>query len=148
MTTICKNCGSRCDSGICKVCGTPQNITALRNWVIENNAGIIPHNLVIGKESVDPFVCGLYVDESTRDYVVYRTNECGFSRLLYQGQDEATAVYSLFSKLRDDMSRRAMMIYNSGIQAGNVSVVIRTVIFILGIIGIAVLLLCVLRGYL
>ncbi len=148
MTTICKNCGSRCDSGICKTCGTPQTITALRNWVVENNAGMIPHNLVIGEESVDPFVCGLYVDESTRDFVVYRTNECGFSRLLYQGQDEATAVYSLFSKLRDDMSRRAMLIYNSGIQSDNISVVICAVVFILSIVGIAVLLLCVLRGHL
>lgn len=85
----------------------PKTIEELKQWYIDRN--LPPEETTrffIGKNYEYPKAFGIYFDETTEDYVVYKNKADGSRAIRYKGKDEAKAVNELFLKLRDEIANQ------------------------------------------
>lgn len=87
----------------------PITIDELKQWYIDRN--LPPENVTrffIGKNYTGPKAFGIYFDESTGDYIVYKNKADGTRAIRYQGENEIYAVNELYKKLKDEIYNQKM----------------------------------------
>ena len=82
----------------------PKTIEELKQWYIAMN---LPDENVtrffIGKDYKRPKAFGIYKDERTGNFVVYKNKASGERAVRYEGKDEVYAVNELYKKLKDEI---------------------------------------------
>ena len=87
--------------------GVPKTIEELKQWYVDKN--LPPEDTTrffIGTDYKDARAFGIYQDEATGDFIVYKNKSDGSRAIRYQGKDEAHAVNELFLKLRDEIANQ------------------------------------------
>lgn len=82
----------------------PRTISALQQWYEDRH--LPPYETTrffIGINYTKPKAFGIYKDENTGDFVVYKNKADGTRAIRYQGKDEAYAVNELYQKLKDEI---------------------------------------------
>ncbi|MCR4923446.1 MAG: hypothetical protein K5931_05490 [Lachnospiraceae bacterium] len=120
MDKICDYCNAQYDDSLdnCPHCGAPNNsvrrgkgvprtIEELKNWYKDHN---LPDEEVtrffIGRDYKEPKAFGIYKDQNSGDFIVYKNKANGQRAVRYQGKDESYAVNELYQKLKDEIARQ------------------------------------------
>ena len=118
MKIKCEYCGSMFDDTLekCPSCGAPnQNvrrstadqpttIEGLKEWY--ESKGLPPYETTrffIGIDYKYPRAFGIYKDENTGNFIVYKNKDNGQRAVRYEGSDEAYAVNELFMRLKQEI---------------------------------------------
>lgn len=82
----------------------PQTIDELKEWYVAHN---LPDENVtrffIGKDIKEARAFGIYKDDKTGNFVVYKNKDTGERAIRYEGKDEAYAVNELYMKLKEEI---------------------------------------------
>jgi hypothetical protein len=100
----CSNCGAVNNHLKRSAIGIPKTIEELKQWYIEHN--LPDENITrffIGKDYKNPRAFGIYKDEVTGNFVVYKNKDTGVRSIRYEGKDEAYAVNELYMKLKEEI---------------------------------------------
>jgi len=82
----------------------PQTIDELKDWYAAHN--LPDENITrffIGKDIKEARAFGIYRDDNTGNYVVYKNKDTGARTVRYEGKDEAYAVNELYMKLKEEI---------------------------------------------
>ena len=82
----------------------PQTIEELKKWYQEHN--LPPEETTrffIGKNIQEPRAFGIYKEDETGNYIVYKNKDSGDRSIRYEGKDEAYAVNELYLKLKEEI---------------------------------------------
>ena len=98
----CPDCGAPNPSH--QNTGKPKTIEELKDWYKKRN---LPDPEVtrffIGVDYKNPKAFGIYKDDSTGDFIVYKNKADGSRAVRYQGKDEQYAVNELYQRLKDEI---------------------------------------------
>lgn len=105
----CPNCGApnpnvRRSSG-----DQPLTIGQLKQWY--ESKGLPPYTVTrffIGEDYTEPRAFGIYYEEETGNYIVYKNKASGERAVRYRGTDEAYAVNELFQRLKQEITQQKM----------------------------------------
>lgn len=132
MRIKCEYCGSFIDDTFekCPNCGAtnehlkrnanqvPETIEQLKTWYIEHN---LPDEnttrFFIGKNYTGARAFGIYKDEGSQNFVVYKNKSDGSRAVRYEGKDEKYAVNELYQKLKEEIVNQKA---NQGVQNANI----------------------------
>ena len=129
MKIKCEYCGSMFDDTLekCPSCGAPnQNvrrstadqpttIEGLKEWY--ESKGLPPYETTrffIGIDYRNPRAFGIYKDENTGNFIVYKNKDNGQRAVRYEGSDEAFAVNELFMRLKQEIIEQKARNASSG----------------------------------
>ena len=85
----------------------PRTIEELKQWYVAMN--LPDENITrffIGKDYKHPKAFGIYQDERTGNFIVYKNKGDGERAVRYNGKDEAYAVNELYKKLKDEIYKQ------------------------------------------
>lgn len=117
----------------CPTCGAPNNqlrrtassvpvtIEELQIFIAEKNIPAEKIRFFIGVDYREPKAFGIYRDEMTGNFVVYKNKADGTRAVRYEGKDEAYAVNEIYQKLREEINRNNEQHGRSDLGAGNPS---------------------------
>jgi len=100
----CPNCGAENKNFVRRSQQGPKTIEELKQWYIDME--LLDENITrffIGKDYKGPKAFGIYKDENTGNFVVYKNKENGERAIRYAGNDEAFAVNELYQRLRSEI---------------------------------------------
>ena len=104
---FCTNCGAPNMYKRVHVTGIPSTIEEFQAWYAQKN---LPPSEVtryfIGKNLSEPKVFGIYKDENTGNFVVYKNKADGTRSIRYEGKDEAFAVNELYQRLLSEIANQ------------------------------------------
>ena len=123
MKIKCEFCGSMMNDteSACPNCGAPNasvrrssgdqplTIAELKQWY--ERKGLPPEEVTrffIGRDVREPKAFGIYLDEKTGNYIVYKNKASGERAVRYEGTDEAYAVNELFQRLKQEIVQQKM----------------------------------------
>ena len=118
MKIKCEYCGSMFDDTLekCPSCGAtnsnvrrstsdqPITIEGLKQWY--ESKGLPPEDVTrffIGKNYTGARAFGIYKDENTGNFIVYKNKADGSRAVRYEGSDEAFAVNELLTRLKQEI---------------------------------------------
>ena len=100
----CPNCGAPNKDFKRAAIGVPTTIEELKQWYKDHN---LPSSNVtrffIGEDYKEPKAFGIYKDESTGKFIVYKNKDTGERKIRYEGKDEKYAVNELYLKLKEEI---------------------------------------------
>lgn len=119
MQIKCEYCGAYFSDTQekCPTCGAPNNqlkrtassvpttIEELKAFIAEKGIPAEKIRFFIGVDYKEPKAFGIYKDEMTGNFVVYKNKADGSRAVRYEGKDEAYAVNEIYQKLRDEINR-------------------------------------------
>lgn len=99
----------------------PKTIDELKQWYTEMN---LPENEVtrffIGIDYKSPKAFGIYKDDQTNEFIVYKNKSDGTRSIRYKGKDESYAVNELYIKLKEEIiNQKEEIRKNKGNNASN-----------------------------
>ncbi len=100
----CPSCGAPNPTHKGVTVDSPKTIEELRQWYRDRN--LPPEEVTrffIGTNYTEPRAFGIYFDENTGNYVVYKNKATGVRAIRYEGKDEAYAVNELCMKLKEEI---------------------------------------------
>ena len=100
----CPNCGAPNVNVKRTYSGQPQTIEALKQWY--SDRGLPPYETTrffIGQDYRKPRAFGIYKDEKSGNFIVYKNKDNGQRAVRYEGTDEAYAVNELFQRLKQEI---------------------------------------------
>ena len=103
----CKGCGAPNKNYKRVSNGVPTTIKELQEWYSAHN--LPPYEVTrffIGKDYKEPKAFGIYKDESTGKFVVYKNKDTGERKIRYEGKDEKYAVNELYLKLKEEIANQ------------------------------------------
>lgn len=117
MKVKCEYCGSYIDETAekCESCGAvnlhqmrsgdgvPKTIAELLAFAHSKNLPLQDMRFFIGEDYREPRAFGIYKDEGSGNFVVYKNKSDGSRIIRYQGTDEAYAVNELYQKMRSEV---------------------------------------------
>ena len=118
MKVKCEYCNGYIDESEekCPTCGapnknfkrvanhTPTTIQELAQWYEDHD--LPPYEVTrffIGINNTEAKAFGIYKDESTGKFVVYKNKDTGERKIRYEGKDEKYAVNELYMKLKEEI---------------------------------------------
>ena len=118
MRIKCEYCGSFIDDTDekCQFCGAVnshlvRNAAAIPHTIDELIAFAKKHNLplkqmhyYLGEDYKGPKAIGIYKNEETGNFIVYKNKSDGTRAVRYEGKDEKYAVNEIYQKMRSDMN--------------------------------------------
>lgn len=124
MKIKCEFCGAMLDDTQerCPACGAPNKnvrrssgdqpltVAELKQWY--QSKGLPDESVTrffIGKDVREPRAFGIYYEESTGNFVVYKNKASGERVVRYRGTDEAYAVNELFQRLKEEIIQQKML---------------------------------------
>ena len=128
MKIKCEYCNNYIDDSDekCPSCGSPNRyfrrtaeqvpttIEELEKWYQEHN--LPPYETTrffIGIDYPDAKAFGIYKDQSTGKFVVYKNKDTGERKIRYEGTDEKYAVNELYMKLKEEILHQKSLNNNS-----------------------------------
>lgn len=102
----CPNCGAPNDN-IRKSSGVPRTIEDLKQWYIDRK--LPPKEVTrffIGENYKGKQAFGIYKDEDTGNFVVYKNKSDGSRAIRYDGKDESYAVNEIYVKLKEQIAEQ------------------------------------------
>lgn len=113
----CPHCGAPNEGVVRTASSQPVTIEQLQDWYRSKN--LPPYETTrffIGQDYKGARAFGIYKDEATGNYVVYKNNSSGERKIRYEGTDEAYAVNELFQRLKQEIiqQKAAQTKKNSG----------------------------------
>ncbi|MDO5573510.1 MAG: zinc ribbon domain-containing protein [bacterium] len=118
----CPNCGGVNSHLVRRAVGVPKTIEELKTWCTEKNIPLKDARFFIGEDYRGARAFGIYYDEKTENYVVYKNKSDGSRAVRYEGKDEAYAVNELYQKLKEEILNQKQRISaqkQSGRPSGN-----------------------------
>ena len=123
MKVKCDFCGTMMNDteSVCPSCGAPNasvrrssgdqplTIEELKKWY--ESKGLPPENVTrffIGKNVREPKAFGVYFEEESGNYIVYKNKASGERAVRYRGTDQAYAVNELFQRLKQEITQQKM----------------------------------------
>lgn len=111
----CPNCGSP-NKDFKRVANqVPTTIEELEKWYKDHN---LPEyeitRFFIGINYTEPKAFGIYKDESTGKFIVYKNKDTGERKIRYEGKDEKYAVNELYMKLKEEILHQKSLNTNDG----------------------------------
>lgn len=106
----CPNCGAVNVHLQRNAKDAPQTIDELKEWYKEQN--LPPEQITrffIGKNYKKPKAFGIYKDETSGNYVVYKNKDTGIRAIRYKGKDEAFAVNELYLRLKKEILNQKLL---------------------------------------
>ncbi len=100
----CPNCGAPNAGVVRKSGGQPITIEELKAWYASK--GLPPYETTrffIGEDYKKPRAFGIYQDEKSGEFVVYKNKDSGARAVRYRGTDEAYAVNELYQRLKQEI---------------------------------------------
>ncbi len=85
--------------------GQPATIEELLQFAQNKNIPLEKIRFFIGVDYREPKAFGIYKDEGTGNFVVYKNKADGSRAVRYEGKDEAYAVNEIYQKLREEILR-------------------------------------------
>jgi len=118
MKIRCEYCNNYIDESeqVCPTCGAPNKdfkrvanqvpttIAELEEWYKAHN--LPPYETTrffIGIDYKEPKAFGIYKEESTGKFIVYKNKDTGERKIRYEGKDEKYAVNELYMKLKEEI---------------------------------------------
>jgi len=99
----CLNCGGVNDHLIRNAIGVPQTIDELKKWCQGKNIPLEQARFFVGKDCREARAFGIYRDEKTENFIVYKNKSDGTRAIRYEGKDESYAVNELYQKLKQEI---------------------------------------------
>lgn len=97
----CPNCGAP-NEHIRRVADDiPKTIEELKEYCNKHQIPTEKLRFYIGENYEGPKAFGIYKDETTGNFVVYKCKSDGSKAIRYSGDDEAYAVYEIYAKLKE-----------------------------------------------
>ena len=100
----CPSCGAPNKDFKRNAIGVPTTIEELKQWYEEHN--LPPYETTrffIGINYEQPRAFGIYKDDNTGKFIVYKNKDTGERKVRYEGKDEKYAVNELYLKLKDEI---------------------------------------------
>lgn len=101
---VCPYCGGPNPHVVRSTSSQPMTIKELEKWY--RDRGLPPYETTrffIGIDYRKPRAFGIYKDETTGNFVVYKNKDSGQRAVRYEGTDEAYAVNELFMRLKQEI---------------------------------------------
>ncbi len=103
---FCPNCGA-VNANMKRVAnGVPTTIEELKAFCVEHNLPLTLMRFYIGEDYRLPKAFGIYKDEDSGEFIVYKNKSDGSRAIRYQGLDEAYAVNEIYLKLQVEMQKQ------------------------------------------
>ena len=100
----CPNCGAVNSHLVRNANQAPKTIEELKQWYIDRK---LPDEnttrFFIGKDYKGARAFGIYKDEASENFVVYKNKADGSRAVRYEGKDEAYAVNEIYMKLKEEI---------------------------------------------
>ena len=103
---VCPNCGAVNENMKRMANGIPTTIEELKRYCVDKNLPITKMRFYIGENYKLPKAFGIYKDETSGDFVVYKNKSDGSRMVRYQGTDEAYAVNEIYQKLQAEVLKQ------------------------------------------
>ena len=114
---ICPHCGAANSKMQRAAYGVPKTIQELKDYCISHNLPLRDMRVFIGEDYRGAKAFGIYKDEASGHFIVYKNKADGSRAIRYEGNDEAYAVNELYLKIKERVAEQkkhqAPKIYNS-----------------------------------
>ena len=100
----CPNCGAPNPNLKRNATRIPQTIEELKAFCEEHNLPLEKMHFHIGEDYKEPKAFGIYKDEKTENFVVYKNKADGTRAVRYEGKDEAYAVNEIYQKMKAEIT--------------------------------------------
>ena len=111
----CPSCGAPNKDFKRAAIGVPTTIEELKQWYSEHN---LPSSDVtrffIGEDYKEPRAFGIYKDDNTGKFIVYKNKDSGERAIRYEGKDEKYAVNELYLKLKEEILNQKSRNHGTG----------------------------------
>lgn len=99
---VCSFCGA--ENALLKRSaeGIPKTIVELLQWCQDKHYPLESMRFFIGVNYQEPRAFGIYKDEETGNFIVYKNKSDGSRVIRYEGKDEAYAVNELYMKIKEE----------------------------------------------
>ena len=97
----CPNCGAVNTHFVRTASDTPKTIEELKAYCVNNKLPLEKMHVHLGEDYKAPKAFGIYKDQSTGHFVVYKNKASGERAVRYEGTDEAYAVNEIYTKIKD-----------------------------------------------
>lgn len=98
---VCPNCGAANSRVKRTAYGVPATIEELRDYCSRHNLPLQDMRVFLGEDYRGAKAFGIYRDETTGNFVVYKNKADGSRAVRYEGNDEAYAVNELYLKIKE-----------------------------------------------
>ena len=102
----CPHCGAANSKVKRTAYGVPATIEELRAYCQYHNLPLKDMRVFLGEDYRGAKAFGIYRDENTGNFVVYKNKADGTRAVRYEGSDEAYAVNELYMKIRERVSEQ------------------------------------------
>ena len=102
----CEFCGATNSHLIRKGTGIPETIEQLIEFAKQHNLPLEKMHYHLGENYTGPQAIGIYLNEETGNYIVYKNKTDGTRAVRYEGKDEAYAVNEIYQKMKSDMNHQ------------------------------------------
>lgn len=100
----CPNCGAVNHKQKRSANGVPKTIEELKAFCEEKKLPLSDMRFFIGENYKEPKAFGIYKDEDSGNFIVYKNKADGSRAVRYEGTDEAYAVNEIYQKLKSEIA--------------------------------------------
>ena len=102
----CSFCGGINENFKRQGTGVPQTLEELKEWADKHNLPLRQMRTYIGENYTGAKAFGIYKDEATGNFIVYKNKADGTRFVRYEGPDEAYAVNELYQKMKERVAEQ------------------------------------------
>lgn len=111
---VCPHCGAVNPSASRAASGVPRTIEELKAFAARHNLPLAKMRVFLGEDYTGARAYGIYRDESSGEFVVYKNKSDGSRAIRYRGRDEAYAVGELYQKMKSEVATQKSRLAASG----------------------------------